>query len=202
MVPEISAKLLLPHEESLECYADHSQIAKLTRSQSGVCGEVRATILKAAGRIAGSAVASTYDTNVPLPEPSPQKDLCSAVQQGDYEKVKSLLARGCRAHSSQNEEVDIAEDPFLLAAQCLQARILDLLFEYGANPYERTLGGDTALHVLACPKSEDSWLAESTIQLLPRQQALLEARNRKGETPLLKYLRRDPTLNRWDTGII
>lgn len=45
MVSEQSAKLLLPQEKALESLADHSQIAKLKKTESGVYGDVKAAIL-------------------------------------------------------------------------------------------------------------------------------------------------------------
>ena len=236
MVSPDSAKLFLPNETLEPCNADHSQIAKVTRSEGGSYMAIKVAFLKAIEAQADPAVASThfpirtahsisatppkssrdrtqratrrstpyrihghrsYDNgskekhensnNVAAgPDPNLQKKLCSAVVTGGHEEVQSLLKKGGRPHTFSQKEVDLWEDPFLLAAWHRQERILAILIKHGADIFKRASWNNASvMHLLFSKPAKQRPIAPSLIRLLLQNRLSLEARSIHGLTPLL-----------------
>ncbi|KAL8744249.1 MAG: hypothetical protein Q9184_008020, partial [Pyrenodesmia sp. 2 TL-2023] len=117
-----------------------------------------------------------------------QTELCSAIEAGNVNSVQRLMVEGARVHTSHEEEVDLIQDPFLLAAWCRQERVIQVLLRYGPNPTKCSLDRrHTALHLIFRPKPKGAQrpLTKSLIELLLRSNLVLEARDSAGMTPLL-----------------
>ena len=113
--------------------------------------------------------------------------MCSASEEGNAEKVRSLLARGCSIHGSSENLVDVDKDAFLLAALKGRLDVLRVLLEHNCDVSKRTLNNrNTALHLISydreiIPKP----VIESLVILLIKHGVPLEAGNAGGDTPLL-----------------
>lgn len=120
-------------------------------------------------------------------DPPSQGQLCQAVLRGDVERVTALLLDGCSPHTSNEEAVELSQDPFLLAAKCREEQILKRFLELHADPLKHTLEkSETALHMLSTPyDGEQKSVTRSLVTLLLRYGAFVEARNKDDLTPLM-----------------
>lgn len=119
-------------------------------------------------------------------EPPSRSELCSASQEGDVEKVRSLLAQGCSIHESSEDLVDYVRDAFLLAARNRRLDVLKLLIQHNCDVSKRTLNGNTALHLISFdPEIKSKPIIESLVILLLDHGVPLEGKNVKGATALL-----------------
>lgn len=120
-------------------------------------------------------------------DPLSQGQLCEAVLRGDIGRVTALLLHGCSPHTSNEEAVELSQDPFLLAAKCREEQILKRFLEFDADPLKHTLEkSETALHMLSTPHDgELKPVTRSLVSLLLRHGALLESRNKDDLTPLM-----------------
>lgn len=120
-------------------------------------------------------------------DPLSQGQLCQAVLRGDIGRVTALLLDGCRPHTSNEEAVELSQDPFLLAARCREEQILKRFLELDADPLKQTLEkSETALHMLSTPNDgEQKSVTRSLVTLLLRHGALSESRNKDDLTPLM-----------------
>ena len=101
------------------------------------------------------------------------------------------MDKGVCIHTSAQGEVDILEDPFLLAAAGGHEQILRLVVKYGPNPRKCTADqGNTALHLLLWHWGElGAPLVDSLIALLLRIGLKLEAGIKDEQTLLLDSAR-------------
>ncbi len=127
------------------------------------------------------------DKKISASNPPSQEQLCQAVVNGDVGRVTALLLDGCSPHKSNEEAVELAQDPFLLAAKCREEEILKRFVELHADPLEHTLEkSETALHMLSTPyDGEQKSVTRSLVTLLLRYGAFVEARNKDDLTPLV-----------------
>lgn len=178
MVPFFSAFLDLPKEQPLPCNADHSQIAKLRRSEGTKYYAVKAAMIKAIDSIFEPVVGRTI---LLPPDPAMQLELCTSVRAGDIQAVQRMLARGCSIHSYLDEDqVDIETDPFLLAAKHRQELIMRIFSKHSPDPRKcGTAYGSTALHLLSVPPDgEQKPVTESLITLLLQCGVAIEAQRK------------------------
>ena len=114
-------------------------------------------------------------------------ELCSASEEGNAEKVRSLLARGCSIHESSEQLVDVEKDAFLLAARNGRLDVLKVLLEHNCDVSKRTLNNrNTALHLISYDREiKPKPVIESLVILLLEHGVPLEARTASGRTPLL-----------------
>ena len=119
-------------------------------------------------------------------DPVMQEKLCSAVKEGDVDRVRELLSNGCNVHAlSSKGSVKHQEDPFLLAATYRQEQIVKVLLEHGADILKCDAPWSSNVLHWASTKTEGQQPAtESFAELLIQSGAPLEARNSAGRTPL------------------
>ena len=119
-------------------------------------------------------------------DPTLRQDLCSASQEGDVEKVRSLLAQGCSIHESSADLVHHERDAFLLAARSGRLDVLKLLLEHNCDVSKRTLRSNTALHLISFdPEIKPEPVIKSLVVLLLEHGVPLEARGTVGITALI-----------------
>ena len=112
--------------------------------------------------------------------------LCSASQEGDVEKVRSLLAQGSSIHESSEDLVDYERDAFLLAAFNGRLEVLKLLIQHNCDVSKRDLNGCTALHLICQdPEIKPKPVIESLVIFLLDHGVPLEAKNRNGNTAVI-----------------
>lgn len=102
MVPENSALLGLPGEVSLECQANHTQIAKLERGENGYYWAIRGAVLKVAGSPTITFGVGPGDDDLNNSRRSPQKEILGASLKKDNYTAETLRAR--RPSSDQLSE--------------------------------------------------------------------------------------------------
>ena len=112
--------------------------------------------------------------------------LCSASQEGDVEKVRSLLAQGSSIHESSKNLVDRNKYAFLLAALNGRLEVLKLLIQHNCDVSKRDLKGCTALHLICFdPETKPRPVIESLVILLLEHGVPLEAKDINGNTALI-----------------
>ena len=115
-----------------------------------------------------------------------RSELCSASQEGDIEKVRSLLAQGSSIHESSENLVDCDKDAFLLAALYGRLEVLKLLIQHNCDVSKRDLNGCTALHLICFdPETKPKHVIESLVILLLDHGVPLEAKDSGRVTALL-----------------
>ncbi|KAL9003004.1 MAG: hypothetical protein Q9188_004104 [Gyalolechia gomerana] len=118
-----------------------------------------------------------------------QTELCSAVKAGNVDAVQRPMDKGARVHTSQEGKLELACDPYLLAAYHRQDRILNILVNYRPDPTKCELRRRrTALHLVflnqECGDTQGPTM-KPLIAMLLRSRLVLDARDGKGRTPLL-----------------
>ena len=112
--------------------------------------------------------------------------LCSASQEGDVGRVRSLLALGSSIHESSENLIDRGRDAFLLAAFNGRLEVLKLLIQHNCDVSKRDLEGCTALHLICFdPETKPRPVIESLVILLLDHGVPLEARDLSGNTAIL-----------------
>jgi ankyrin repeat protein len=105
---------------------------------------------------------------------SDNQDFFNAVKNGDYNKVKQILAAGI--------DVDVTEDTktaLMLAAKEGHQNIVKLLLENGANINKKNKSHNTALHFAVFNKHNN------IVKLLIEKGAEINAKGYAGQTPLV-----------------
>lgn len=219
MVTRDGAVLYTANETLVGCDDDHSQIAKVERAEGGawyaICAATRKAVKKQTTLAVPTKSVNTQPSSLPIRSRHQfkavpgsehvrnsdfanqqgrlashlQTELCSGVKAGNVDAVQRLMDKGARVHISQDGKVELACDPFLLAAYHRQDRILNILVNYRPDPTKCELRRrSTALHLIfhnhECGDTRGPMM-KPLIAMLLRSRLLLDARDGQGRTPLL-----------------